>query len=114
MLESRRAGSRDKGKVPDRPDPEGLKVGPPSTPSDGIPSYGQELERHFPGRRPNSTAADETQRRQKSTESAEAESILRRVKGSSKSYPPLRSVAENLCLILDNQRVWPPSCPLSP
>ena len=72
------------------------------------------LKDPFFRRRTNSATADETQQSQKSTESAEAESILRRVKGSSNAYPPLRSVADSLCLVLDNCGVWPPSCPVNP
>jgi len=104
-LERRRAGSGDRGKGLGGSNPGDLQVRPPSGPSDGVPLHGQELERPVSDRRSNSAAVDETKQSQKSTESAVAESILRRVKGSSKAYPPLRSVAEDLYIILGNQTV---------
>ena len=51
-------------------------------------------------RRPNSATAGETQRDRKSTASAEAKIIFHAVKGSSNAYPPLKSIAEGLWLIL--------------
>ena len=71
-------------------------------------------ERHWYNQRSNSVAADETQQNRNSTASAEAKSTLRRVAESPNSYPPLKSVAENLCFILDNCEVWPPFCIFDP
>jgi len=56
-------------------------------------------------RSPNSVAIDETQQNPKPTVSPETKLILRRVKESSNAYPPLKSVAEGLCFILDNCEV---------
>ena len=60
------------------------------------------------GRRLNSAAVDETQQNRESVASAEARSILRGVKESSNAYPPLKSIAERLWLILDNCKVYLP------
>ena len=57
------------------------------------------------GRRLNSTTADETHQVRDLTASAEAESTLRRVKESPNAYPPLKSVADDLCFILNNCEV---------
>ena len=46
-LERLDAGSRGKGKGSVGPNREDLQTGPPSVPSDSIPSHGQELERPF-------------------------------------------------------------------
>ena len=56
-----------------------------------------------------SAAVDETQQNRKSTAYVEAKLTLRRVKESSNAYPPLKSVAKDLWLILDGCKVWTPS-----
>ena len=63
--------------------------------------------KRYPSRRPDSPAADGTQRNLKSTALAEAKSVLHGVKESSNAYLPLKSIAERLCIILDNCEVWP-------
>ena len=45
----------------------------------------------------------------KSSVDSAAKSTLRRIAESSKTYFPLKSVAKNLCFILDNCEVWSPS-----
>lgn len=52
-----------------------------------------------------SGAADENKPSRKSTLSANAKSTLLRIKESSYVYPPLKSIAESLCFILDNFEV---------
>ena len=54
----------------------------------------------------NCASVDEAQQDQESTAYAEAKSILHRVKESSNAYPPLKSVAKDLWLILNNSKVW--------
>ena len=67
-------------------------------------------ENHYSGIRPNPYIADDTQRDRTSTdESAMAKSILDGVRGSANAYPPLKSVAKYLYLLLDNCQVRPPS-----
>ena len=63
------------------------------------------------GWHPDSVTADESRENQNLTASAEAKSTLRRITESSNVYLPLRSVAKDLCLILDNCGVWPPPRP---
>ena len=63
--------------------------------------------KHCFHRRPNSVATDETQQNRRPAASPETKLILRRVKESPNAYPPLKSVAERLCFILDNCEVWP-------
>jgi len=57
----------------------------------------------------NPITADETQRDRKLTASVETRLILRGVKESPNVYPPLKSVAEGLCFVLDNWEIWSPS-----
>jgi hypothetical protein len=56
---------------------------------------------------PGATSEDISNR--KSTASAAANAILRGVEESSDAYPPLKSVARHLCLVLDNCEVRSPS-----
>ena len=65
-------------------------------------------EKCYSGQRPNFIAVDEVRRDRGSTASTEAKSILHKVKKSSNAYQPLKSVAEDLWLILDNCEVRPP------
>ena len=62
----------------------------------------------FSGQHPDSAAADETQQNWKPAASAETKLILHRVKESPNAYPPLKSIAEGLCLTLENCEVRPP------
>ena len=55
--------------------------------------------------RPNAATAGETQRNRKPIASAEAKSVLRGIKESTNSYPPLRSIARDLWFILDSCEV---------
>ena len=91
-------------------DPE---IGPPRAPVHRAHLQGQgskATEKSYSNRCTNFVAVDEAQQSRKLTASVETKSILRRVKESSGAYPPLKSVAENLCLILDNCEVWHPPC----
>jgi len=54
---------------------------------------------------PDSATADKKRQNRKPTVSAETKLILRGIKESPNAYPPLKSVAESLCLILDNCEV---------
>jgi len=56
-------------------------------------------------RRPESFTVDETQPSRTLTVSDETKLILRGVKESPNAYPPLKSVAEVLCFVLDNCEV---------
>ena len=62
----------------------------------------------------NGVTIDKTQQDQELTAYAEAKSILHRVKESSNAYPPLKSVAKDLWLILNNCKVWTLSRTLDP
>ena len=62
-------------------------------------------ENRYSGRRSNCIVADETQQNRKPTTLAEAKSTLHGVKESSNAYPPLKSVAEHLCIVLDKCEV---------
>ena len=63
-------------------------------------------EKHRPARRPNLVTADETQQDRKLA--VETKLILRGVKESPNAYPPLKSVAEGLCFVLENWEVCSP------
>ena len=54
-------------------------------------------------------AVEDSKQGWKSTVSATAE-LLRGVRGSVNAFVPLKSVAGNLCSILENCEVWLPSC----
>ena len=101
-------GSRGKGKGPGGPDPGDLGIQPLDVPTQGASLHGQEFnasEKRYSGQHPNSTVVDEIQRGRKSTASTKAKSILYSVKKSSNAYKPLKSVAEDLWLILDDCEV---------
>lgn len=98
----------DEGVGLDGTDP-GDPDGPQRAPAYRVRLQGQGLDdaqKYYPGRNPNPATADEPQRNRKSTVYAEAKSTLRGVKESPNAYPPLRSIAEDLCCILDNCEVW--------
>ena len=67
------------------------------------------MNKHHSVQRSNSVATDGTEQNRRSAASAEASVILRSVKESSGSDAPLKSIAENLCFILDNCEVQLPS-----
>jgi len=56
-----------------------------------------------------SATADEKESNWKSTASATARLLLRRVRDSADTFGPLKSVAGSLCFILENREVRPPS-----
>ena len=58
---------------------------------------------------PDSITTGEAQQNRNPAASAEAKSTLRGMIKSQNAYPPLKSIAEYLCFILDNCEVWPPS-----
>ena len=60
--------------------------------------------KHYSGRYPNSVDVVGGG----STASSEAKKTLRGVKESPNAYPLLRSIAEDLCIILDSCEVWFP------
>jgi hypothetical protein len=62
----------------------------------------------------DSSAPSQDTSDQKSTASATPNLILRGVEESSGAYPPLKSVARCLCLVLDNCEVQPPSHTFNP
>ena len=92
--------------------------GPPPAPAHREHLKGQEFgdmrKQSYSSRRPNSATSDATRQDQDLAASAEARSILRTVKESPNVHPPLKSVAGDLCFILDNCKVWPPSRPFNP
>ena len=101
----------EEGEGSGEPDPGDLEIGPSNAPAHRNRLHGQGFnatEKRSYGQRPNYTAADETQGNRTSTASAIARSILNGVKESANSYPSLKSVAEDLCIILDNCEVCPP------
>ena len=101
----------DKGAGSGGADP-GYLDGPPPAPAHRGRSQGQGFdknEKHYTDRSSNSNVADETRRNRKPITAAEAKSILRRMRESANAYPPLKSVATDLCIILDNCEVWPSS-----
>ena len=106
------AESRGKGEGLGGSDPVSF-IGPPPAPAHRVHSQGKEFylrEKSHSGRRPDFAVADETQQNQNSAASAEAKSTLCRVKDSSNTYLPLKSVAKDLYFILDNCEVqYPPS-----
>ena len=61
-----------------------------------------------------SLITEEAQQSRNSTASAEAKSTLRGMIESPNAYPPLKSIAEYLCFILDNCEVWPSSQTFDP
>ena len=108
--------SRGKGEGLGGSDPANFD-GPPPVPMHRVHSQGKEFylrEKSHSGRRPNSAASDETQQNQNAIASAEAKSALCRVEDSSNAYLPLKSVAKELCFILDNCEVQYPLQTLNP
>ena len=109
-------GSSDKGEESGGLDPKHLEIGKSSAPAYGVSSQGQDLAatcKRFSSQHPNSAAADETQQNWKPAASAETKLILHRVKESPNAYIPLKSIAEGLCLILENCEVRLPLTPAS-
>ena len=109
--EIKNKGDESAGSDPVNPD------GPPPALAHRVHSRGKESDatrKIYSGRCLNSTTADETQRDRHTIVSAEAKSALRRVKESSNVYLPLKSVAKDLCFILDNCEVQFPSQILNP
>ena len=91
--------------------------GPPPAPAHRAHSQGKKfylLGKSHSGQHLYSAAADETQQNQNAIASAEAKLTLRRVKESSNTYLPLKSVAKDLYFTLDNCDVCPPSQILNP
>ena len=95
----------------------GYLDGPPPAPAHRGRSQGErsyKSEECYTGRCPNSAAADNTQQNREPTASAEARSTLRWVRESANAYAPLKSVANDLCFILDHCEVCPPSRTFNP
>ena len=62
-------------------------------------------ETRYCARRPNPVTTDEIQQDPKLIASTKTRLILRRVTESPGAYPPLKTVAEGLCFVLDNWEV---------
>ena len=83
--------------------------GPPPAPAHREHLQGQEFgdtrKRTHPSRHTNSATSDATRQDQEAIVSTEARSILCEVKEAPNAHPPLKSVAEDLCFVLDNYKV---------
>ena len=100
------AGTRDRGEGSD--EPEDHEIGPPGAPAHDAPPQGQKssvTREPLFWQRPKSAIAGDTQSNREATASSEAKSILRGVKESLNVYLPLKSIAESLCIILDDHEV---------
>ena len=95
----------------------GYLDGPPPAPARRGRLQGQRFNNNnkcYTGRRSNYAVVDEARQNRKPITAAEAKSTFRRIRESTNAYPPLKSVAADLCFILDNCEVWRPSQKLDP